>query len=193
MQAYLASISFCDWVLGQTLDALDASAYAKNTIVVLWSDHGYHIGEKEKLHKRALWTQTVRVPLLISVPGMATAGRNCAAPASLLDIFPTLNEICRLDQKVPQDLAGHSLAPLLKNPDEKWPHVAITSNDIGNAAVSDARYRYIRYADGSDELYDHQTDPREYRNLARQPDLKPVVERLSALLPKSWTPKGSKS
>ena len=128
------------------------------------------------------------MPLLISLPGMKTAGHNCAAPVSLLDIFPTLNEVCGLDQKVPQELAGHSLAPLLAQPDAVWPYLAVTSNNIGNAAVSDARYRYLRYSDGSEELYDHSTDPREYRNLARQPDLKPVVERLSAALPASWRP-----
>ena len=192
MQAYLASISFCDWVLGQTLDALDASPYANNTIVVLWSDHGYHIGEKEKLHKRALWTQTSRMPFLISVPGIKSAGKNCAAPVSLVDIFPTLNEICGLDQKVPQELSGHSLAQLLTHPDTSWPHVVLTSNNIGNAAVSDARYRYIHYSDGSEELYDHETDPREYHNLAKQPNLKPVIERLSAALPKTWIPSPSK-
>lgn len=192
MQAYLASISFCDWVLGQTLDALDASPYADNTIIVLWSDNGYHIGEKEKLHKRALWSQSCRMPFLLSVPGMKTAGQNCAAPVSLMDIFPTLNELCGLDQKVPQRLAGHSLAPLLAQPDANWPHVAVTSNHIGNAAVSDARYRYIRYSDGSEELYDTSTDPREYHNLAMQPDLKPVVVRLSAALPNSWKPSPSK-
>ena len=192
MQAYLASISFFDWVLGQTLDALEASPYANNTIIVLWSDNGYHIGEKEKLHKRSLWTQTARIPLLISMPGMKTAGRNCAAPVTLMDLLPTLNEVCGLDQKVPQELAGHSLAPLLAQPDANWPHVAVTSNQNGNAAVSDARYRYIRYSDGSEELYDNSTDPREYHNLAKQPDLKPVVERLSAALPTSWKPSPSK-
>jgi len=192
MQAYLASISFCDWVLGQTLDALEASPYANNTIIVLWSDNGYHIGEKEKLHKRSLWTQTTRIPFLISMPGMKTAGRNCDAPVSLMDIFPTLNEVCGLGQKVPQELAGHSLAPLLVQPEASWPHVTVTSNNTGNAAVSDARYRYIRYSDGSEELYDNSTDPREYHNLAKQPDLKPVVERMSAALPKSWEPSPSK-
>jgi len=189
MQAYLASISFADWVVGQILDSLDASPYATNTIVVLWSDHGYHIGEKEKLHKQALWTQTSRMPFLISVPGVATAGRSCAAPVSLLDIYPTLNELCGLNQPVPQALAGHSLAPLLKNPGGDWPYVALTSHGIGNAAVTDARYHYNRYADGSDELYDNQSDPREYHNLAKQTEMKPVIERLAAHLPKTWVPK----
>lgn len=188
MQAYLASISFCDWVLGQILDDLDSSRYADNTIVVLWSDHGYHIGEKEWLHKRALWTQTTRVPFLISVPGMAMAGKHCAASVSLMDIYPTLNELCGLDQQVPQSLAGHSLGPLLKDPQDVWLHVAVTSHDVGNAAVTDARYHYIRYADGAEELYDHQTDSREYRNLASQAELKPVIQRLAASLPPSWVP-----
>ncbi len=193
MQAYLASISFCDWVLGTILDELDASQYADNTIIILWSDHGYHIGEKEWLHKRALWTQTTRVPFLISLPGMDTAGKNCAAPVSLLDIYPTLIELCRLNQTVPQPLFGHSLAPLLSTPDADWPYVAVTSHDVDNAAISDRRYRYIRYADGSEELYDHHSDPREYVNLAAKIESRPVIQRLSQSLPKSWaSPKRSR-
>jgi len=192
MQAYEASISFCDWVVGQILDALDASPYAKNTIVILWSDNGYHIGEKERLHKRALWTQTSRIPFMMSLPGMGTAGKHCAAPVSLLDIYPTLQELCDLDKKVPQKLAGHSIVPLLKNPGQDWPYVAVTSHGEGNAAVTDARYHYIRYADGVEELYDHQKDPREYANLAKQPELLPVIKRLAASLPQSWVPEGRK-
>ncbi len=188
MQAYLASVSFCDWVVGQILDALDASPYAKNTVVVLWSDHGYHIGEKEKMHKRALWTQSSHVPFLLSVPGLATAGRACPAPVSLMDIFPTLNDVCRLDQKVPQKLAGHSLAPLLKDAAQAWPYVAVTTHETHNAAVSDARYHYIRYLDGSAELYDHQSDPREFTNVAQVPAMQPVIARLAASLPAQWAP-----
>jgi len=179
-------------VVGQVLDALDASPYAKNTIVVLWSDNGYHIGEKDRLHKRALWTQTSRIPFLICLPGMATAGKNCAAPVSLLDLYPTLQELCDLDKKVPQKLAGHSIAPLLKNPDQDWPFVAVTSHGEGNVAVTDARYHYIRYADGAEELYDHRNDPREYENLAKQPEFKSVIQRLAASLPQSWIPEGRK-
>lgn len=190
MQAYLASISFCDWVLGEILDELDESPYADNAIVVLWSDHGYHIGEKEWLHKRTLWTQTTRVPFLISVPGMETAGQNCTAPVSLLDIYPTLNELCHLDQTVTQRLFGNSVVPLLNSPDTHWPHVAVTSHDIGNTAISDQRYHYIQYADGSEELYDHETDPREYVNLAGKIEYKTVVKRLSESIPESWLPRG---
>ncbi len=186
MQAYLASISFCDWVLGQILDALDASEYADKTIVVLWSDHGYHIGEKEWLHKRALWTQTTRAPFLMSVPSMTTAGKNCDAPVSLLDIYPTLIELCNLDQRVPQQLAGHSLAPLLKDPHVSWPHIAVTSHDVGNTAITDARYHYIHCTDGSEELYDHHTDPREYNNLTHYPEFLPIIEQLAKSIPSSW-------
>jgi len=192
MQAYLASISFCDWILGQILDSLEASPYADTTIIVLWSDHGYHIGEKEKLHKRALWSQSSRTPFLISLPDMSKTGRNCAAPVSLMDIYPTLNEICGLDQKVPQQLAGHSLAPLLENPEADWPHVAVTSHAKGNAAVTDARYHYIRYLDGSEELYDHQTDPREYRNIANDPAMRATMGKLATSLPQKWIGSGGK-
>ena len=186
MQAYLASISFCDWILGQILDSLEASPYASNTIIVVWSDHGYHIGEKEKLHKRSLWTQTCRVPFLISGPGVNGSGHSCAAPVNLLDIYPTLNELCHLEQKVPQTLAGHSLVPLLQKPDSAWEHLSLTSYAKGNAAVSDARYRYIRYVDGSEELYDNQADPREYHNIANDASMKPVIARLATALPSNW-------
>ena len=190
MQAHLASISFCDSVLGQNLDALEASLYSDKTIVVLWSDYGYHIGEREWLHKRALWTQTTRVPFLISVPGLETAGENCIAPVSLLDIYPTLNELCHFDQNVPQTLAGHSLTYPLKHPSHDWPHVAVTSHVEGNAAVTYDRYHYIKYADGSEEMYDHQTDPREFKGLAQRPELKSVIKRIAASLPKSWKSEG---
>lgn len=189
MQAYMASISFCDWIVGQLLDSLDASAYAANTIVILWSDHGYHIGEKEKMHKQALWTQSSHVPLLIHVPGMSEDGKSCAAPVSLLDLYPTLNTLCHLDQQVPQTLAGHDITPLLKNPAQAWPYVGLTSHGQGNAAITDARYHYIRYADGSDELYDHQTDPREYHNIASQPEMAATVKKLAASIPKTWVSK----
>ncbi len=186
MQAYMASISYCDWVLGRILDDLDASPYAENTIVILWSDHGYHIGEKQWIHKRALWTQTTRVPFLISVPGMTTAGQSCAAPVNLLDIFPTLNELCQLEQSVPQALAGHSLAALLKDPKQEWPYVSLTSHGVGNATVTDERFHFIHYADGSEELYDHQNDPREYDNVALRPELKPVIDKLAKSVPAIW-------
>jgi arylsulfatase A-like enzyme len=188
VHAYLACISFSDHQVGRVLDALDKSPHKDNTIIVLWSDHGYHIGEKEKVHKRALWTQSSRTPFLISLPGMTHAGTSCAAPVSLMDIYPTLNEICGLDQKVPQALAGHSLAPLLENPGADWPHVAVTSHGMGNAAVTDARYHFIRYLDGSEELYDHQNDPREYRNIAGNPEMNAVIQRLAAALPRHWVP-----
>jgi arylsulfatase A-like enzyme len=183
MQAYMASISFSDWVLGQILDALDDSEHADNTIVVLWSDHGYHIGEKEKLHKQTLWSQACHVPFVIRLPKGTNEATRCAAPVSLLDIYPTLNELCDLTQAVPQSLDGHSLVPLIKDSETEWPHVAVSSHGPSNVAVSDARYRYIRYADGSDELYDHEADPREFTNLAGLPKAERVKQRLAKSLP----------
>jgi arylsulfatase A-like enzyme len=126
---------------------------------------------------------------MLHVPGMKTAGRNCAAPISLLDIFPTLNELCRLEQPVSQQLDGHSLVPLLNDANAVWPHVALTSHQPQNAAVSDSRYRYIRYSNGSEELYDHRTDPREYTNLIEDAESRAIAERLKKHLPQQWAPK----
>ncbi|CAN5279407.1 hypothetical protein BH11PLA2_BH11PLA2_31130 [soil metagenome] len=127
-----------------------------------------------------------------SVPEITTAGRSCAAPVSLMDLYPTLNEVCGLDQKVPQKFAGNSLASLLNKTDQAWPYNTISSHDIGNVAITDLNYHYIRYADGSEELYDHRNDSREYVNLAKQPEMKPVKERLAAEIPSKWIPRPGK-
>jgi len=116
------------------------------------------------------------------------AGRQCAAPVSLLDIYPTLNDLCGLEQPVTQLLDGHSLVPLLENVEADWKHVVVTSHLPGNAAVSDARYRYIRYADGSEELYDDQMDPREYNNLINKAEFRQTADRLAKHIPTEWAP-----
>lgn len=182
LQAYLASISFADALVGQLLDALDASPSANNTIVVLWSDHGWHLGEKQHLHKFTLWERSTRVPLIIAAPAVTQAGSRTQRSVGLIDLFPTLNELCQLPKV--DSLEGQSLVPLLKNPSIQWDRPALTTHGQGNHALRTERWRYIRYADGGEELYDHQNDPDEWHNLARLADYATVKDELNVWLPK---------
>jgi choline-sulfatase len=180
VQGYLAALSFADAMLGRVLDALDASAHRDDTIVVLWSDHGWALGEKFHWKKFALWEECTRVPLIIGGPGIAQA--RCTRPVNLVDLYPTLAELCGLN--APAQIDGVSLGPLLADPAAPWQHASLTTHGHGNHAVRDERWRYIRYADGSEELYDHDADPNEWRNLAERPDKEEVKARLAAHLPK---------
>ncbi len=167
VRAYLASISFMDAQVGRVLDALDESGRADETVVVLWSDHGWHLGEKGISGKNTLWERSTRVPLIFAGPGIGR-GVKCSSPVELLDLYPTLIDLCELPSR--NDLEGHSLVPQLRDPDapRHWP--AITSHGPGNHAVRDERWRYIRYADGSEELYDLVADPHEWTNLEAIPE-----------------------
>jgi arylsulfatase A-like enzyme len=170
IQGYQASITFMDAQLGRVLDALDASAAAKNTIIVLWSDHGMAFGEKENWEKFTLWERSTRVPLIIAAPGVSRAGARVVSPASLIDLYPTLCELSGLP--VPPQCEGESLVPQLRNPTAPRRTPAITTQTMGKQsghAVRDERWRYIRYFDGFEELYDHHADPDEFTNLAANP------------------------
>lgn len=180
LQAYLACISFADHQVGKVLDALDQSPYRDNTLVVLWSDHGYHLGEKNTFQKQSLWERSSHVPLVFAGPGIVGGGR-CDRIVSLLDIYPTLLDLCGLPANPRNE--GRSLVPLLRDPSRDWPFPAITYWQGNNVAIQDERYRYIRYDDGSEELYDHQRDPHEWTNLAGAPASAPVKERLAGLIP----------
>lgn len=184
VRAYLASTSFVDSQVGRVLDAIEANGYQDNTIVVLFSDHGWHLGEKGITGKNSLWDRSTRVPLMFAGPGVRQGASK--RPAELLDLYPTLIDVCGLPEK--GDLEGHSLAPQLKNADapRAWP--AITSHGPGNHSVRTERYRYIRYADGSEELYDYESDPNEWTNLAAKDELAAVKRELAEWLPKSSTP-----
>lgn len=183
VQAYLACIRWTDEQVGRLLDALDESSHAKNTIVVLYSDHGFHLGEKDRWTKFSLWERSTRVPFIIAAPGLPKGQRN-GRPTELLSIYPTLLELCDLPANALNE--GRSLLPLLKNAKAGWPHFALTTHGKDNHAVRSDRYRYIRYHDGSQELYDMQEDPHEWTNLvggrlsAEQANL---VNRLSKALP----------
>ncbi len=176
------ALAFADEMVGELLDALDNGPMAKDTLIVFWGDHGYHLGEKESWEKFALWEDTTRVPLIIVDPGRTKPGTHCDSPVSLLDLYPTLIELCGLG-KPPQSLEGSSLAKRLAKPGAKTDRVVITTQGRGNHAVRSSRYRYIRYADGSEELYDHETDPHEWHNLAGDPGLAKVKLRLAKRLP----------
>lgn len=182
VQAYLASISAADAQLGRVLDALDASAYAKNTIVVLWSDHGWHLGEKSHWHKTTLWEEATRVPFIIAAPGMNPA--RCSRPVSLLNIFPTLNDLCGLPTIDSHD--GISLVPLLEDATATWKRPAMIQYKPGNVAIRTERHRYIRYNDDGEELYDLKTDPNEWNNLAVKPGAKKLKSGMARFIPETW-------
>ena len=185
VRSYLASTTFMDSQIGRLLDALDASGEASNTVIVLWSDNGWHLGEKEITGKNSLWKPSTHVPLIFAGPGVKVGGR-CSQPAELLDIYPTLVELC--GTPVQSGLEGHSLAPQLKNADAKrlWP--AITTANQNNHSVVTDKWRFIQYADGSQELYNEQNDPNEWTNLASKPEYKKVIADLKKWLPKKNLP-----
>jgi arylsulfatase A-like enzyme len=186
LQAYLASVTFCDAMVGRLLDALDSSPAAENTIIVFWSDNGWHFGEKEHLHKMTLWARSTRLPLIIAAPGVTQPETSTSRPVSFVDLFPTLNELCDLPQS--ENLDGTSLVPLLIDPNRSWEQPALVTYLQGNHAVCDEQWRYIRYADGGEELYDHENDPNEWTNLAERPDFDDVIAELSVWLPEVDAP-----
>jgi len=185
VQAYLASVSYADAQFGRLLDALEKSPYADNTIIVLWSDHGWHLGEKEHWRKATLWEEVTRVPLIIYAPGFQSNVRS-NQPVSLIDIYPTLTELCGLAN--PEGLEGESLVPLLKNPETKRITPAISSLTPEFHSVRDKQFRYISYGNGQEELYDHKSDSEEWTNLAGDPAFSGIKERLKVFLPQNAKP-----
>jgi arylsulfatase A-like enzyme len=181
-QAYLASVSYADDCVGVMLDALARSKYADNTVVVIWGDHGWFLGEKLKYRKTHLWEESARCPLIIKSPGLTKAGGRCQRLVNLMDLYPTLIDLCGLPRK--SDIAGRSIKELLVTPDMKWDYPTLTTYQKGNHAIRTERWRYIRYADGVEELYDHQNDSMEWRNLADDPRHGDVKKELAQWFPK---------
>jgi len=188
VQGYLASISFADAQVGRLLDALDRSPIAENTVVVLWSDHGMHLGEKEHWEKFTLWEESTRVPLVFVAPGVTKPGGRCDQPVSLLDIYPTLGALCGLPRR--DDIEGTSLVAQLRDPGCKRIQPAVTTWGFNNHAVRTDRWRYIRYHNGDEELYDHRSDPNEFTNLAARDGQRwrALMDELARWLPKTNTP-----
>ncbi len=186
LQAYLACISFADECVGRVLSALEQGPHAGNTVVALWSDNGWNLGEHFHWQKFSLWDQSSRVPLIIRAPGMAQPGRPCHQGVSLVDLYPTLLELCNLPQ-VP-GLEGESLQGLLCGERKKREHPAMTSFGPHNHSLRTERWRYTRYCDGSEELYDYETDLNEHTNLADSPECADIKGSLARWLPERTAP-----
>jgi len=189
VQGYLASISWLDTCVGQLLDALEQSPRGRDTLIVFWGDHGWQLGEKEHWRKFALWEEANRMPLIFAGPGIKP-NRRCDRPVNLMDLYPTLIDLCRLTAR--DGLEGRSIAPLLADPNRKWPYASLSTYHRGNHSIRTGRWRYIRYAAGSEELYDHDADPREWTNLAGKPEFASVKKELAVWLPKTDAPEAPK-
>jgi arylsulfatase A-like enzyme len=190
IQAYLACISFVDNEIGRLLDALENSEYADNTVIVLWSDHGYRLGEKGTFAKHALWNTATKAPLLFAAPNLPK-GKIIDAPAEMLSIYPTLLELCGLPAYERNE--GKSLVSTMLG-EEKEQAIAITTFGMNNHTVKSDRFRYIRYEDGNEEFYDHQNDPNEFTNEAKNQEYQEEIAKLKTYLPKTnviWDPNSS--
>ena len=186
VQAYLATITFVDDQVGRLIDALDKSPRAENTLVVLWGDHGWHLGEKHHWRKFSLWEEATRAPLMFVAPGVSKSGKLCPAPVDFMGIYPTLSDLCGLP--IPQHVQGVSLRPLLEDPGAPWDRMALTTHGRGEHGVRSDRWRYIRYHDGTEELYDHADDPMEWQNLADKTGHDPLKNEMSRWMPNTEVP-----
>jgi arylsulfatase A-like enzyme len=188
-RAYLACVSYADHCLGVLFDSLEKSQYADNTIVMIWGDHGWHLSEKLHYGKTGLWEESARVPFLVNVPGVTAPNTKCDGVVNLIDMYPTLLDLCGLPPNPNND--GRSFAQLLKNPSMEWNYPTLTTYQFKNHSITDGRYRYTWYggrADGAEELYDHDTDPLEHINLASHPEYKEVIAKLQQHVPTHHEP-----
>jgi len=186
VQAYLATITFTDAMVGRLIDGFDKSPHKDNTIICLWSDHGWHLGEKEHWRKFALWEEATRSPLIWVVPGLTRPDSVCERSVDFMHIYPTLCDLCGL--ATPPHVQGRSIRSLLKDPVAPWTEPALITYTFDNHAVRNEGWRYIRYANGDEELYDETKDPYEWTNLAKQPQYDSIKAELAKTLPKTNAP-----
>jgi arylsulfatase A-like enzyme len=183
VQSYLATIAYVDVCIGRLLDGLEKSPYKDNTIIILWGDHGWHLGEKEHWRKFTLWEEATRAPMIWYAPGVTKPNSICNKPVDFMSIYPTLCELAGI--RTPDHVEGKSIVPLLRDPGAPWDGAAICTYGYMNHAVRNERWRYIRYANGDEELYDHDKDEYEWTNLAENPAYAAEIEKLADMLPKS--------
>lgn len=203
LQAYMACVAFIDDQVGTVLDALEASPHASNTIVILTSDHGFHVGGKESIYKQTLWDSGTRIPLIVAGLDGMPQGATCIKPISLIDIYPTFIDLCELPEDPHKGrsgyrLDGHSIKPLILNPKSDWsgPNVAITAlpgkdhsqhrEHIGTLyphfSVRSEQWRYSLTSDGQEELYHYRNDPYEFTNLASKREFSEIKAKLKQQL-----------
>lgn len=186
VQAYLAAVSYADAEIGRLLDALESSEYKDNTIVVLLGDHGWHFGEKEHWRKFALWEEATRAPYIWVAPGVTKAGAVSTRPVDFSSFYPTLTDLAGITK--PSHVEGESIRTLLADPAAEWKGHALSTWLQNNHAIRTEDWRYIRYADGSEELYDHRNDPYEWTNVAAEEKNTALKKDLAALLPQKNVP-----
>ena len=183
----MATITFVDDCIGVLLDGLQASKYANNTIIMLWGDHGWHLGEKQKYGKTQLWQEATRVPFMVKVPGVTKNNSKTEGVVNLIDMYPTLIELCGLPANAEND--GKSFANLLKNPDMVWNIPTLTTDKYKTHRIYDGRFSYIiDDKNGTEQLYDHSNDILEHKNLISNPEYDKVKNKLKLYLPKKNEP-----
>lgn len=183
IKSYAACCAFADAQVGKLLDEVERSLPKDNTVIVLWSDHGFHLGEKDHIEKFMLWEKSTHVPFIFVVPGMTKERSVCKVPIDLTVLYPTLLEVCGLPKDKSCD--GVSIIPLLKENKVNWKRPALMTYKKGNHALRTKRWRYIRYSDGTEELYDHERDPNEWDNIAQKPEHSGVIDGYRKWLPKN--------
>lgn len=186
VRAYMACVTYADYCLGVIMDALENSPHKDNTIVIIWGDHGWHLGEKMRFRKATIWSEATRAPMLARLPGMTDRHVN-PSPVNLNDMYPTLVELCGLPEK---KIDGRSFAPLLKKPETIWETPTVTIKGPESASVRGLKWRYARYEDGTEELYNLESDPLERENLVHSEDQEAIVakKRLMYHFPTVWAP-----
>jgi len=188
--AYDACVSFVDTQVGKLLEAVDRLGLRENTIIVLWGDHGYHLGEHGLWRKNSLYEESARAPLIFRVPGMEPTGHHCPRVVEFVDIYPTLADLANLAP--PSELEGVSLRPLLENPVGAWNRPAYIQTlfaDVPGYSIRTERWRYVEWGEQGDkgiELYDQRLDPKEMSNLALSKDHSEVIETLRKKVGKNW-------